>query len=220
MVRVAPRAMPCLGRAQNGASVRPILHAHRRLLRPPRFGPTCQRAALLVVRQRRAWRSGAEAGGQARRRRWRCRHHPARHHRTNPRTDTPATRTRAARDAPQRCQHARQDKSSAPPRSRKAAVQSKAKRRRSSSLRSALQSPPPANPEIYLPSSRSFVSPGPRDRRTLLPRRGCRWLPVAVGAAAAGMPAATATTARLRLPLLEAARRSPDSARPRLDCRR
>jgi len=41
------------------------------------------------------------------------------------------------------------------------------------------------------------------------------------GGVGAGMPAATATAAaRLRLPLLEAARRSPDSARPRLDCRR
>jgi len=39
------------------------------------------------------------------------------------------------------------------------------------------------------------------------------------GGVGAGMPAATATAAA-RLPLLEAARRSPDSARPRLDCRR
>nr|CAB3447128.1 unnamed protein product [Digitaria exilis] len=82
-----------------------------------------------------------------------------------------------------------------------------------------------------LSSPVSHRSPTPRytslrpeaSRRRCLPAclaPGCRWLPVAVGGGA-GMPAATATAALLRLPLLKAAHRcAPCLSRPGHGCRR
>jgi len=94
-------------------------------------------------------------------------------------------------------------------------------------LRSSLQSPPPRQPprDTSLPLQ-AFVSRPDDVAGSSLGAgaggwtSGGGWVAGWLGGAVAGMPAATATAASLRLPLPKAARHSPRSSRRHPDCRR
>ena len=189
---------------------------HTRSLAITRFGPTCQQAAKRLESGEKGKGTCTEASVAVSPSSCTPPAYP------NPRTNTPRphSNTHATRrNATQRCHcHARTNP---------ALPEAERPRPKASSSSAPLQSPPPRQPprDTSLPLQ-AFVSRPDDVAGSSLGAgaggwtSGGGWVAGWLGGAVAGMPAATATAASLRLPLPKAARHSPRSSRRHPDCRR